>query len=108
MNSALQALFSISGLKEYFGEVYRAFDQCSSKFKKKYKLLYSFSELVNEVLTTKKESISPDEFKYHFGQFDRYFNNQAQHDAYEFMIILLEELENELKDLNKIKVKFIL
>lgn len=108
MNAALQALLSISGVKEYFTKVYNALNQCEYNFKQDYKLLYSFSELANEVKTTERGTISPDDFKYFFGLFDRDFNDNAQHDSYEFMMRLLEELENQLESLNTIKVSLVL
>ncbi|KAI5957617.1 ubp14 [Candida theae] len=102
MNSVLQALFDLSSYKEFFKGLNPKLDinpaeDLSSQLLKIYDGLYSGRYSVPSPLKGEdyQLGIKPFVFKNLIGQNHPEFKTQRQQDAYEFLLYLLDKLDNE-------------
>ena len=101
MNSMLQCLLNTSPLREYFSD-----SEYKSCLKTRSGLAATFAELVNDVWSGKRSSISPSTMKRQIEKHNPQFKGYRQHDSHELLLSILDGIHEELNSQDRSKQKY--
>ena len=97
LNSSLQALLHTEPLVDYFlGQRYLKDVNIDSRYGFNGRLAYIFGILTRKLWTSTKPSISPNDFLKELTVMFEQFSGREQHDAQEFLSVLLDGLHEDL------------
>lgn len=103
MNAALQCLFNVSELTNYFlSGIYKTEINHSNVMGSKGRVAETYAELVWEVFFTWKPYVWPDEMKQIIGGINDQFSGYEQQDSAELLNYIIDTLH---EDLNRVKDK---
>eukprot|EP00397_Hematodinium_sp_SG-2012_P000874 GEMP01000875.1.p1 GENE.GEMP01000875.1~~GEMP01000875.1.p1 ORF type:complete len:1677 (+),score=289.26 GEMP01000875.1:39-5033(+) len=99
LNSSIQALYSVAPLRQMFllGE-YLYDVQCSNPMGVGGRLAVAYANLLRD-MTKMRETVSPHRFKRIMGTYCTAFDGYRQHDAEEFLSVLLDGLHQDVNPL---------
>ena len=105
MNSSIQCLSSILPLTEYFiNDYYKKDINSSTPSKSNGRIVQEYAKLLKQIWdrnpNNEKRILNPIQIKEVFGKINKFYSDNSQKDAIEFLIFFLYSLH---EDLNKIK-----
>jgi len=100
MNSSLQCLSSVPGMREYFLDERYKEELNESAYKTNGKLAQATARLFTQMWDPNTTSVAPRAFKWQIGQFAEQFAGYGQQDSMEFIEYLLDGLK---EDVNRVK-----
>lgn len=105
MNSSIQCLSSILPLTEYFiNDYYKKDINSSTPSKSNGRIVQEYAKLLKQIWdrnpNNEKRILNPIQIKEVFGKINKFYSDNSQKDAIEFLIFFLDSLH---EDLNKVK-----
>merc|ERR1719281_126870 len=98
MNSAVQCLFNVPSLRDYFvSDAYRE-GLNPTAYKTKGKLAESFAQLTSLMWSNDVTKVAPRNFKWLIGQFAEQFSGYGQQDSMEFIEYVLDGLKEDVNE----------
>ena len=102
INSSLQCLFHTKELTNYFlNNIYKKEINIQNNQGSRGKIAEGFAELLKEIQTTNSTKLNPINFLRTFFRVNQSLNAGIQHDAQEFLSILLDYLHEDLNRIDK-------
>ncbi|CAD8064849.1 unnamed protein product [Paramecium sonneborni] len=103
MNSAIQILCNTPGFTDYIlNDIYQFDINLINPLGSSGEIIQSFASLIKELKSKKQQFVIPNSFKKAFSKFYNIYNGNEQHDAAEFLLQLLDAIN---EDVNQIKKK---
>lgn len=102
MNSALQCLAGTSELTTYFlTNEYQSHINKQNPLGTKGKLAFEYAEFLTTIQKTKEKSVAPWKLKKTISLFASQFSGHQQHDSHEFLMFLINGLQEDLNRVTK-------
>ncbi|CAG2102712.1 unnamed protein product [Medioppia subpectinata] len=101
MNSGLQCLVNIALFNEFMTQDLKIFLVGFKQTSQQKSLTELMAELMEEMLSSKSQSVSPINFRRKVAKTFDIFSNNEQNDCFQFVVTILDQFHNELLEMNQ-------